>query len=196
LKSCPDRPSKKKYGNIKREEAYYGSPQHFFRSLYKDKLKEEGFEAHDFTRALNRERPPEELIQQKIKRFKKPTAIRLCIGTNLSNLTKWSDENVVKMPYQSMEICAIHHRPGIYAITFPHFLYVVYTKKHELTEFKDVYRPLDMENFETSIITLYGSYALFDNNGTVISNPAPLYEGTWSKAKLSDLLPVDYEPGD
>jgi len=33
-------------------------------------------------------------------------------------------------------------------------------------------------------------------NGIVVSNPSPLYEGTWSKAKLADLLPVDYEPGD
>jgi hypothetical protein len=32
-------------------------------------------------------------------------------------------------------------------------------------------------------------------NGSVIGN-APLYEGTWSKAKMANMLPVDYEPGD
>lgn len=196
FENLPGSAEQKKVWKHKREEAYYGSPQHFFRSLYKDKLKEEGFEAHDFTRALNHERPPEELIQQKIKRYKETNRDSVMHWYKLSNLTKWSDENVVKIPYQSMEILRSTPEAGIYAIAFPHFLYVVYTKKHELTEFKDVYRPLDMENFETSIITLYGSYALFDNNGTVISNPAPLYEGTWSKAKLCDLLPVDYEPGD
>jgi beta-phosphoglucomutase-like phosphatase (HAD superfamily) len=52
-----------------------------------------------------------------------------------------------------------------------------------------------MENFETSIITLNSDYILFDMNGTVVG-PAPLYEGTWSKAKLADMLPLDYEPGD
>jgi hypothetical protein len=30
-------------------------------------------------------------------------------------------------------------------------------------------------------------------NGIVVAN-GPLYEGTWSKSRLSDLLPVDYVP--
>jgi hypothetical protein len=85
---------------------------------------------------------------------------------------------------------------GIFAITFPAYLYVVYTKKHEEEVFRDIYRPLDMENFETSVISLYSKrYAIFDMNGIVIAE-SPLYEGTWSKSKLSNLLPVDYEPGD
>ncbi|MDN3580291.1 carboxypeptidase-like regulatory domain-containing protein [Mucilaginibacter flavus] len=196
FESLPGSPEQKKLWKLKREEAYYGSPQQFFRALYKNKLQEEGFEAHDFTRTLNRERPPEEVIQQKIKRYKETNRDSLIHWYHIANYTKWNNENVVKIPYQSLEILRQTQQAGIYAITFPHFLYVVYTKKHELTEFKDVYRPLDMENFETSIITQYGGYTAFDQNGIVISNPAPLYEGTWSKAKLCDLLPVDYEPGD
>ena len=196
FEQLPGTAEQKRLWKLKREEAYYGSAQHFYRSLYKDRLKEEGFEAHDFTRALNRERPPEALIQQKIKRFRELNRDSLNAWYKLGNLTKWNDENVVKIPYQSIEILRKTPQPGIYALMFPHFLYVVYTKKHELTEFKDVYRPLDMENFETSIITLFTNYALFDMNGIIVSNPSPLYEGTWSKAKLADLLPVDYEPGD
>ncbi len=196
FEELPASAEQKKAWKQKRKDAYFGSAQHFYRSLYKDRLKEEGFEAHDFTRILNRERPPEELIQQKIKRFRDTNRDSLMRWYKLSNLTKWNDENVVKIPYQSMEIMRSTEQQGIYAVTFPHFLYVVYTKKEELTEFKDVYRPLDMPNYETSIITLFSSYALFDMNGIVISNPAPLVEGTWSKAKLADLLPVDYEPGD
>jgi len=69
----------------------------------------------------------------------------------------------------------------------------VYTPKREQTDFKDLYRPLDMPNYQTSVITLFQPY-YFDPNGVVFGDEAPLYEGTWSKSKLSDLLPVDYEP--
>ncbi|MGF7038701.1 carboxypeptidase-like regulatory domain-containing protein [Mucilaginibacter lappiensis] len=198
FEELPGSVEQKKIWKLKREQAYYGSAQHFYRSLYKDKLKEEGFEAHDFTRFLNHERPDEALLAQKIKRFRDITPNRdsLMNWYKLSNLTKWNRENLVRIPYQSFEILRKTPQQGIYAVVFPHFLYVVYTKKEETTEFKDVYRPLDMGNFETSIITLYNNYILFDMNGIVISNPSPLYEGTWSKAKLADMLPVDYEPGD
>ncbi|MDR6944626.1 carboxypeptidase-like regulatory domain-containing protein [Mucilaginibacter pocheonensis] len=198
FEELPGSAEQKKIWKIQREKAYYGSPQHFYRSLYKDKLKEEGFEAHDFTRYLNHERPEEALIQQKIKRFRDITPNRdsLINWYKMANLTKWNRENLVRLPYQSFEILRKTPQAGIYAVVFPHYLYVVYTKKEETTEFKDVYRPLDMGNFETSIVSLSNSYILFDMNGIVISNPSPLYEGTWSKAKLADLLPVDYEPGD
>jgi hypothetical protein len=71
----------------------------------------------------------------------------------------------------------------------------MYTKKLEKESFKDVFVPLDMPNYESSIITLFNNppYALFDMNGVIIGE-SPLYEGTWSKARLSALLPVDYTP--
>jgi hypothetical protein len=52
-----------------------------------------------------------------------------------------------------------------------------------------------MENFETSVLTLSKPYAVFDMNGVVFDG-APLNEGTWSKAKLAELLPYDYSPGE
>jgi hypothetical protein len=58
---------------------------------------------------------------------------------------------------------------------------------------KDLYRPLDMTNYETTILTLFDDYALFDMNGIIVSRP-PLLEGAWAKSRLSDLLPVDYVP--
>ena len=75
--------------------------------------------------------------------------------------------------------------------------YVIYTKKREETPFKDLYVPLNMPNYEISVVTLLNKerYALFDKNGVVIGE-SPLYEGTWSKARLSELLPVDYVPSD
>jgi len=62
--------------------------------------------------------------------------------------------------------------------------------------FKDIYHPLDLPNYQTSVITLYKPYALFDMNGSVISSHSTLFEGTWAKNKIAELLPVDYVPGE
>jgi len=70
---------------------------------------------------------------------------------------------------------------------------VIYTKRREEQDFKDLYRPLDMPNYEISVLTLFEPYAIFDMNG-VVFNGAPLNEGTWSKSKLAELLPYDYSP--
>ena len=50
-----------------------------------------------------------------------------------------------------------------------------------------------MENFETSVLTLSAPYAVFDMNGVVFEG-GPVNEGTWSKARLAELLPYDYLP--
>jgi len=109
------------------------------------------------------------------------------------NLSKYK-ETLYRMPLRPEQVVGKTDQPGIYTLAFPEYLYVTYTKKRELQDFKDVYRPLDMENWETSIITLYKPYAVFDANGAVVSSQSTLYEGTWSKNKVAELLPVDYMP--
>jgi len=144
----------------KREEAYYGSPMHFYRSLYTNKLDSDGF-----------------------------------IIMKLSRLTDPNHEHLDRNPVPLNTILFKTRKDGIYAVNFTDCLYIIYTKKHEEMNFKYVYRPLDMENFETSVISITKPY-LFDTNGIVFGESTPLYDGTWSKSKLSDLLPVDYTPGD
>src|ERR1700754_5100906 len=101
LKSCRVVPSRKRSGNKSANWPTMVRRSIFYPSLYKDRLKEEGFEAHDFTRFLNHERPDEALLAQKIKRFKDITPNRdsLMYWYKLSNLTKWNRENLVRLPY-------------------------------------------------------------------------------------------------
>jgi hypothetical protein len=180
----------------KRDEAYYGSAMHFYRALYTNKLGEDGFQMYKLTRMLNPNRPREEEILQKIKYFTqlgRRDSVNYWIS--LSNLSKYYREGLSKDTLQNYDVLYKTEKQGIFAVNFTgYYLYVVYTKKREETDFKDVYRSLDMPNYEASVVTLYRPY-LFDTNGVVFGNDAPLYEGTWSKSKLSDLLPVDYTPG-
>ncbi|QQL48402.1 carboxypeptidase-like regulatory domain-containing protein [Mucilaginibacter ginkgonis] len=178
----------------RREEIYYGSAMQFYRSLIHNTMDKDGFVIRILQRKPNLQRPSEELIQQKLDKFKAAgNRDSVMFWAKLEELPKY-DEHLIRQPLKVDNVLHPTQMPGIYAMAFPGCLYVVYTKKKETFDFKDLYRPLDMENFETSIITLYNDYVLFDDNGVVVSPGNTLYEGNWSLSKVAQLLPVDYLP--
>ncbi len=196
FEELPGSESQKKEWKLKREECYYGSPQHFFRTLYQGTTSAEGFVLRRLIRTPNPDRPPDEVIYKKVKTFGQlNNRDSVNYWATIGNMPRYR-ETLIKAPIAPAQVFARLDKPGLFAIGFQNCLYLVYTKKHEETDFRDVYHPLDMENFETSVVTLFkNDYAIFDSNGTVISMPRPLFEGTWSKAKLAELLPLDYVPG-
>ena len=195
FEDLPGTAAQKQKWKAKRDEAYYGSARHFYRSLYKNQLGQEGFVIYDFNRAPDPNRPPEAIIKQKIKQFQMVNRDSIRYWLQKDAMPKWYHERLTKPALTAYDVLRKPKEEGLYVLTFPNYLYVVYTKKYETEDFRDLYRPLDMENFETSVVTLFSPAVFFDLNGTVIQD-SPLYEGTWSKAKLANLLPVDYEPSD
>jgi len=194
FEDLPGSESQKKKWHDKREEAYYGSQMHFFRSLYTDKLTQDGFKIYHMYRYRNPDKPDEDIIRQKIQMYKTERRIdsaNFWIG--LANLSKWSHESLAQPALFSWEIMTNSEQPGVYTLHFTNYLYVVYTKKTDDVYNRDIYRPLDMPNYAVSVLTLGAPFALFDSNGILIQN-APLVEGTWAMNRLSELLPVDYIP--
>jgi len=193
FEDLPGTKSQKDKWHQNRENAYYGSAMHFYRSLHADKLAHEGFELRSYTRSLNLQRPDDETIHKKYKRF---IELRMRDSANrmveLSKMSKYVNESISKIPYQEFEVTSTLS-DGLYSLHFPHFLYVIYKNKLEEVDFKDIYRDLNMTNYQISVITLTNGPAVFDNNGIVVEG-GPLYEGSWSKNRLSDELPVDYVP--
>jgi len=196
FEELPGNAAQKKKWQQKRDNAYYGSAMHFFRSLYQNKLTQEGFEVRKLTRMVDPKRPSAAVIQQKMQQFN-GTMMRDSFQYyyNFYNNAKYIHQKISTVPWFSLELLRDGPQPGLYAITFPEYLYVIYKKREETASFKDIYRPLDMPNYEVSVLTLFNDppYALFDSNGIVVGE-SPLLEGTWSKARLSELLPVDYTP--
>ena len=191
----PGSATQKKIWEAKRNDIYYGSNMHFFRSVQNAKMSEEGFVAMILVRKPNPERPPQEVIVKRIKQWERINTDSANRWKRLYNLPKY-EESLQRQPLKETDFASATNQPGIFAISFPQYLYVMYTKKRESMDFKDIYHPLDMPNYETSIITLYKPYALFDMNGIIVSSQSTLFEGTWSKNKIAELLPVDYVPGD
>jgi hypothetical protein len=179
----------------KRREAYYGSAMHFHRALYTEKLDSEGFIMMKYTRMINPNRPKEQIIQKKLKFFNDGRhRDSLNYWISMENMSKYYNEDLDKTPIPVNKVLYATEKPNIFVVDFKGYhLYVVYTKKREQTDFRDLYRPLDMPNYQTTVLSITKPYT-FDANGVVFGDNAPLYEGTWSKSKMSDLLPVDYVP--
>jgi hypothetical protein len=195
FEELPGSAEQKKAWKLKRQETYYGSSRDFYKSLYSGTLAQEGFMLKRLHRELNPERPQEGLILQKLKYFREvhPSRDSLNYWIGKENLSKYFHEYFSQDQVQPYQIFAKTEKPGLFVISFTECLYVIYTKRREESDFKDLYRPLDMPNYETSVLTLFEPYAVFDMNG-VVFNGAPLNEGTWSKSKLAELLPYDYSP--
>lgn len=194
FEDLPGSDAQKKKWHEAREAVYYGSAMHFYRSLYQDKLDAEGFVVYSLHRTLNPIRPSEEVLRHKIKVFSdQGRRDSLKYYYEIANIDKWYMEDLMKPPLNQIEILSRTEQQGIWVLHFSNYLYVVYTKKRDEVFFKDLYRPLDMPNYETTVLTLLDGFPMFDMNGTVVAN-SPLYEGTWSKSRLSDMLPVDYVP--
>ena len=194
FEDLPGSAAQKKKWHQKREEAYYGSEMHFFRSLYTDKLAQEGFEIYQFSRSLNPQRPPDDEIKRRVNYYNihhMPDSVKYYI--DVANMSKYYNERLLKPPLMSWEVLTNTGQPGLYSIHFAHYLYVVYKNKTDDVYNRDLYRPLDMPNYAVSVVTLNEPYALFDMNGIVIAG-GPISEGAWARNRLSDMLPVDYVP--
>jgi hypothetical protein len=188
--------SKKKKWYKKRDEAYFGSARHFYRALGKDSLTDAGFKIYRLTRQFNTRRPPENVIDENIQRYRYSSMDSTFYWMGVKNSSHYTKQKLLgRGPIAIKNILQPTDRPGLLALTFPDHLYVVYIKKWETTFFRDVYRvPHDL-NYATTIVSYTGDNhtLLFDKNGSIVGD-SPLYEGTWSLARLSTLLPVDYTP--
>lgn len=196
FQELPGNARQKEEWAARREQIYYGSSMHFFRSMIHNQMDKDGFVIRILQRKPNPHRPDEELIQQKTEKFYKAgNRDSLNFWNKLADLPRY-DEHLIRQPLNIADVVRKTDEPGILAITYPKYLYIQYTRKQETVDFKDLYRPLDMPNFETSVLTLYSDYALFDMNGVIVSAGSVLNEGHWSLSKVAELLPVDYAPAD
>lgn len=190
----PGSPAQKKKWEQRRQDIYFGSSLHFYRSLVNGNFDKDGFEMRILARRPNPQRPDEAIINKKLDKFAAGPRDSSRYWYDIYNLSKY-DSKLYPDHIKPEQVVQRTPEEGLFALSFPESLYVIYTKKRETQEFKDIYRPLDMPNYEVSVITLFKPfYILFDKNGAVVSLHSDMFEGTWSKNKVAELLPVDYTP--
>ena len=197
--------SKKRQWIKNRELAYYGSPQHFFKSLYQGKTREEGFVINKLVKLDNSSRPSDSLIDAQISRLKKGLHGAMRIGSAESDsLNYWL--KVKQMPKQ---ISTLHRSEvltdtlvkqeykDLKTLNFKDDLYLIYTKERETTAYTNtsghsISRPLDMPNYQISIVHLLEGPVHFYASGGIFQPKSFLYEGFWAFEKIADMVPMDY----
>ena len=201
--------AKKKKFIALREIAYYGSAQHFFKSLYKGTTKEEGFIMHKIIEIPNPNRAPEALIQANLLKIKNPaakTGIRKnAMKVDTALLAYWQNQN--EMPkfipkFNNAEVIAdtlVHYfNQNLKYLNYSNDLCVMYTKERESTEYSNsgfwVLRPLYIPDYELSIAKLTDGPVRFYENGGIYDSRSLLFEGFWAYEKVADMVPMDYVP--
>jgi hypothetical protein len=197
--------SKKKNWEEKRETAYYGSSQHFFKSLYQGRSKEEGYIIYKLVKINNNSRPSDSFINANIKRLMKAQHGVIRLGSAESDsLTYWS--KIQAMPKQISilnrsevltDTLVTQHYRDLKTMNFKDDLYVLYTKERETNDYTNmsghsITRPLDIPNYQISIVHMLEGPVHFYASGGIYQPKSFLYEGFWAYEKIADMVPMDY----
>lgn len=198
-----------------RDKAYYGSMMHFMRSVYNNKLADEGYEVRRMVRKPN-------LEKQRIRKIYRPT--RLTIGSTVKitsnngralpvlaaqdTLQKDSSEYYQRILAQEDNIdtygrelltadsLIIEQQGDLKALFFTDYLYVTYKRELEDEEYLLYFNERRQPTFQRSYIWLQNQQAIaIDPNGTYMPPQEVFSMSYWGwNEKMSNLLPLDYKP--
>lgn len=185
---------------VNRMNAYLGSLQHFVRSCYSDRLKEEGFNVNSIKRIENPKYPSEKELEQ-VKAFQemmkgqKTLAIPQDISEILSRKGKESPFVLAVIKASAPTSDFIENSDGKKILNFKDILQVIYTKSpYELKKGKP--EQSSLSSYPSSYLHIDGnSFELYPDGNT--SDPELLIsEGYFSQNKIEKFLPSDYKLGD
>ncbi|WP_443938262.1 carboxypeptidase-like regulatory domain-containing protein [Pedobacter sp. MW01-1-1] len=201
--------SKKKKYIAAREIAYYGSSQHFFRSLYANKIEEEGFILTKMLKVPNSHRASDYIINQNIARLK-----TLPVKTGIRKVASIADTAALNFWYHQRDLprtvdkfseipilvdTLVHtYNQDLKWMNYTDALCVQYTKEKESLAYSKtgfwIFRPLTVPENEISVVNLMEGPVRFYQNGGIYDSKSFLFEGYWAYEKIADMVPMDYIP--
>lgn len=192
-----------------RELAYYGSAQHFFKSLYQGKSKEEGFIINKMVKVPNPNRYPDSIIKKtlaKLRNLPKKSAIaRNDAHVDTASVAFWLKQQEMPKyidrwnPAEVLTDTLVHvYNQNLKLLNYTDELAIIYTGERESLAYSKtgfwIFRPLNIPDYEISIANLTQSPLRFYKNGDVHDSRSLLYEGFWAYEKIADMVPMDYIP--
>ncbi len=184
----------------KREQVYQGSPMNFFRAVANDRLQDEGFRVLQYGNCYNPQRPPEQVIETKIKQYEKLKAQSSQWSDSLAFWLKKSKlpvmlEKVMTYPLDAQEIIHPTDQHGTFGLGCDgDALHITYHKNHRFSKFVQTVHLDDTTNTETTILSLHTPYVFFNSNGGIINPNDKVFKGAWARRGIAELLPEDYRP--
>lgn len=197
---------KKREWQKSREIAYAGSPQHFFQSLYRNTTAEEGFIIYKRIKIPNPNRPSDSLINATRKRLLAKMKGLMRVGSDFNDsLQTIGKLSQLPKEYVTLDTSGVRTDtlvkqiyPNRKTINFKDELYVMFTKEEEPLVYSNtghyVLRPLNIPNYEISVIHQLHGASSFYANGSMHDARSLLYEGFWAYEKIGDMIPMDYVP--
>lgn len=203
----PASDSKKKQWAKRRLEAYNGSPQHFFRSLYAGNSSSEGFLLHKLIKSENTQRPPDSLIKANVYKYNKLVQeMAFPSGKLNDSLNFWLEKSRMAKTISTLNTAVVNpdtlvktFDSNIKKTDFTNILYIVYKNEKEHPIYaslmnQSISRPLTMPNYQVSLINLSIRPIYFYQNGAIYNPKSMVYEGYWAWEKIADSVPLDYIP--
>lgn len=197
--------SKQKKWLKSRAVAYNGSIQHFFKSLYHNKVAEEGFVINKLAPIPNLARKPDSLIDANIKKL--ITGNQGLINTLTFNgddsLSYWIRQrnlpktmNTINRADVLIDTLVKTHNNDLKMMRFTDALYVIYKNEVEERSYPSSghrqNRPPDIGNYQVSILSLRQPSVLFYASGGMYDPKGALFSGYWAYEKIADMVPMDY----
>lgn len=183
-----------------REIAYYGSSQHFFKSLYNGNATESGFNIYKLKRV-------NQIDEAKItasKNDKKQLTLKRNNGTD--SLLVLKSNQMIKKQISLLDTSLVStdtlvhtYNSFIKYINFEDLLLIDYTKEKQDPNTTENYRSNisllpKFKSHQISLINILIRPIYFYQNGTVYNPRSMLYENHWAWEKVADSVPMDYVP--
>lgn len=192
----------------KRETAYYGSSQHFFRSLYTGNTTAEGFILNKMIKIPNPNRYPDSIIYKNLVRLKTPPKSTViskgAMPRDSAMISFWLKQQDMPKYVDCLDrkeifpnnLVSIYNQ-NLKLLDYNGALAVSYTKEKESLAYSKtgfwIFRPLDIPDYEISVANMNNSLRFYEN-GSVHDSRAMLFEGFWAYEKVADMVPMDYIP--
>ncbi|MES2828729.1 MAG: carboxypeptidase-like regulatory domain-containing protein [Bacteroidota bacterium] len=201
----PDQSKSRRYAK-KREMAYIGSPQHFFRSLYNNTGQEQGFVINKLIKKPNSEKLADYVIDEKIRllsdkmRKRRDDNKRKELLSSYTKMKLLPDTVEVLIREDVSRYALVQQKvPSMKTLNFNDALYIIFKGEKEPRDYRKysaykIKRPEDFSDYQLSLVYRLKPAPGFFENGGVLDPESLLYEGFWAYEMVADLVPMDYVP--
>jgi hypothetical protein len=195
--------SKHKRWEKKRKEVYYGSMMHFMRSLYRNKIVEEGFEVRHLKKIPNPEKQrAKEALRKEISASRADSVRAITISSGKKDSSEYYSTSLNESDY--IDVVEKKILPGdsmayamdsvTAAFDFSNYLLINYKNKIAPPEYRQSY-PKSSSAMMSEVILINQIPIGIQANGSYY-NPSDLLSlGYWAwSEKIATMLPFDYVP--
>ena len=190
---------KKRKWEQAREDVYYGSLLQFMRALYRNQIKEEGFEVRRLQKIANAEKARVRMVYKTSRTVDETGRI---VSTINRDSTAYYDHIMSQEDYKNVigkeilvgDSIAFAVDTNVAGLFFEDYLLVIYKHRSVPAEFKQRF-PKSSDAMMSEIMLINGKPVEVLANGSYF-NPQDLlssgYWGWWEK--MGTMLPFDYKP--